>query len=188
MNTRVEQEGKKLTTEALSLYESLKDYKIVQPAEYEKASEDLRVAKRLLKAIDEKRREMTRPLDEAKKHIIAFFRPATDKLNQAIALINSEMAAFRRRQAEEAKKKEAELKETGQDSDLVFTPEVKPEIPKTVKIRKVWRFRIKDKSAIKPDFLIPDEKTIGELVRKLHEKAVDIVGGIEVYSEEVSYV
>jgi len=187
MNTQVEQEGKRLTAEAIALYKSLKDYRIEKPAEYEKASEDLKEAKALLRTIDEKRKEMTRPLDEAKKHIIAFFRPATDKLNLAISRINQEMAAFRRRQAEEAKKKEAELKETGQDSDL-FTPEVKPEIPKTVKIRKVWRFRIKDKSAIKPDFLIPDEKTIGELVRKLHEKAVDIVGGIEVYSEEVSYV
>jgi len=183
----IQEPEKKLTEQALKIYEDLKDYKIETADKYELASTDLKRAKELLKAIDEKRKEMTKPLDDAKKRIMAFFRPAQDKLNLIISKINQEMFAYRRKQEEEARKKKEEMEKQAEDD--LFIPEVKPEIPKTeVKVRKVWKFRVKDKTKIKMDFLIPDEKTIGELVRKLKDKAVNIVGeGIEVYYEEVSY-
>ena len=183
----IQEPEKKLTEQALKIYEDLKDYKIETADKYELASTDLKRAKELLKAIDEKRKEMTKPLDDAKKRIMAFFRPAQDKLNLIISKINQEMFAYRRKQEEEARKKKEEMEKQAEDD--LFIPEVKPEIPKTeVKVRKVWKFRVKDKTKIKMDFLIPDEKTIGELVRKLKDKAVSIVGeGIEVYYEEVSY-
>jgi len=184
----IQEPEKKLTEQALKIYEDLKDYKIETADKYELAGADLKKAKELLKAIDEKRKEMTRPLDEAKRKIIGFFRPAQEKLNLIVSKINQEMFAYRRKQEEEARKKREEMEKQAEDDDL-FIPEVKPNIPKTeVKVRKVWKFRVKDKAKIKMDFLIPDEKTIGELVRKLKDKAVSIVGeGIEVYYEEVSY-
>ena len=50
-------------------------------------------------------------------------------------------------------------------------------------IRTVKKFRIKDPKAIKPEFLTPDEKKIGGIVRSMGKGAESVVGGIEVYEE-----
>ena len=50
-------------------------------------------------------------------------------------------------------------------------------------IRTVKKFRFKDTKAVKPDFLMPDEKKIGGIVRSMGRAAEAIVGGIEVYEE-----
>jgi len=185
--TKTEQQ--ELKEQALTLCEGFKGYEVSNSDQYELAAGDLKKAKEMIKALDAKRKEMTKPLDESKKKIMAFFKPATDKLNGAVAIINQAMFVYRRKQEEIAQKQREEIGASSGEEDI-FTPEVKAEIPKTeIKVRKSWKFKIKDKSKIDDKFLIPDEKTIGELVRKIQDKAEYIVGkgSIEIYFEETSY-
>lgn len=180
-------QAKQLTDQALAVCDDLQNYTIATADKYEIAAKDLKMAKEMIKAIDDKRKEMTRPLDESKKKIMDFFRPVTTRLNSVVSKINVEMSSFRRKQEEIARQKnEAADEETGGED--MFVPQAEPAIPKTeVRVRKTWKFKVVDKNKIDAKFLIPDEKTIRELVSKLKEKAVDIVGGIEVYCEETSY-
>lgn len=59
-----------------------------------------------VKAIDEKRKEFTKPLDEAKASVMDAFRPAVDTLNEAKSIIKGKCDAYlqaeQRRRAEEA--------------------------------------------------------------------------------------
>jgi hypothetical protein len=55
-------------------------------------------------------------------------------------------------------------------------------------VRKIWRFRIKNRDLIKDEFWIEDETKIGAIVSKLGPDAASIVGGIEVYQEEIESV
>ncbi len=185
----MDDKAKELTNQATAICEGLKDYSITTPSKYELASSDLKKAKEVIKAIEERRKEMTRPLDESKKKIIGFFKPYVERLNGIVSTINREMSTFRRKQEEEARKKQEELdKQTNKDD--IFTPQAEVEIPKTdIKVRTIWKFKVIDKNKLKPDFLIPDEKSIGEFVRKFKNDAHKWIGegAVEVYTEETSY-
>jgi len=55
--------------------------------------------------------------------------------------------------------------------------------------RKIWKFRLKDRSKINISFLVPDEKAIGALVRsqgKFAEQSIG-AGSIEIYEETKRY-
>jgi hypothetical protein len=62
-----------------------------------------------------------------------------------------------------------------------------PEEPKAagVSARMVSKYRIIDPSAIDRDYLMPDEKKIGQVVRAMGADAERLIGGIEVYEEPV---
>lgn len=179
---------KEITEEVYNFIAPYNNFTITTPSEYEKSSFLIKKLREKVRQIEKKRKDFTQPLLDLKRKWDNLFKKPITILEDIISKINQEMFAYRRKQEEEARKKKEEMEKQAEGDDL-FVPEVKPEIPKTeVKVRKIWKFRIKDKTKIKMDFLVPDEKTIGELVRKLKDKAVNIVGeGIEVYYEEVSY-
>ena len=54
-----------------------------------------------------------------------------------------------------------------------------------VSTKKVWRFEIVDVSAIKREFMVPNETAIRKAVESLNEGAAAVVGGIRVYQETV---
>jgi hypothetical protein len=67
---------------------------------------------------------------------------------------------------------------------------VAPEVQKSkgAVIRKRYGFRIVNPRLVKPNFLKPDDQAIAAVVRASGEKAVDIVGGIEVYEEQSEHI
>lgn len=75
---------------------------------YELAGRDLQSIKARIKAVDEQRKAITRPLDEAKKSVMALFEAPTTFLAKAEALLKDKMLAYseeqeRRRQELQAK-------------------------------------------------------------------------------------
>lgn len=54
-----------------------------------------------------------------------------------------------------------------------------------VSTKKIWQFEIVDASAIKREFLVPNETAIRSAVQSLNEGAVAVVGGIRVWQETV---
>ena len=166
-----------------------KPFEITTPPDYEKASLVLKETKAFLKVVDEKEKEVTAPLNEGIKKARLLFKPMKEKLNTVIYKLNDNMSTFRRKQEEEARKQQEEINKNIKEDDI-FVPVVEPEIPKTeIKIRTNWKFKVIDKSKLKQDFLIPDEKSIGEFVRKFKDDAHKWIGAgaIEIYKEETSY-
>lgn len=65
----------------------------------------------------------------------------------------------------------------------VVLPSNIPNVGKKFYRSEVWRWRYKDPSQVKPEYLAPDTRAIDSAVRHLKKKAETAVGGIEVYSE-----
>jgi len=111
-------EAQKLVTQTeqdLALAES---FSISSNEAYADAGEILKTIKGRYRDIENKRREMTVPLDETKKRIMDFFRPPLDRLASAERLIKGAMLSFtqeqeRVRQAEEARIRELARQEQG---------------------------------------------------------------------------
>jgi len=78
-------------------------YVIDSPELFDAAADDLKGVKAQLKTLEEKRKAMTVPLDNAKKAIMDFFRAPTNYLEQAEQLIKGSMLTYQ--QAEDAKRR-----------------------------------------------------------------------------------
>jgi len=176
------------------------------------AGELLRQGTARLKKLDELRTDKTRPLDKLKKDWIAFFdqlkmRPEkfTFSLKRKIETYLKSEADKKRIADEEAQKKankEAEkLKATAdfidQSGDIQTAIELRTaadnvlqdvkevEVVKTkgISTRTNWKFRIVAENLIPREYLVPDEKKLGEIART--EKGGVSIAGVEFYSEEV---
>lgn len=121
MNAIVEKPTTELEAEAASVTTMLtwaQQLCVSTAEDYEKAGEGLRRIKARAKALDEKRKELTQPLDALKKKWMDFFRGPQETLAQAEATCKKAMIAYQdeqdrirkeaERQAAEAARKERE--------------------------------------------------------------------------------
>jgi hypothetical protein len=204
------QETKKLVESSNSLAQHYDNFVVTSAAEFSGAGEHLRTIKAQLKTIEEKRLEITRPMDEAKKAVMGFFKPFTDRLSSAEARVKKAMTDWKRdedarireeqrKAAEKAKKEEDKLRaqaeaarEKGKNSraeileeraDMIIPDPIVTSAPKVegISTRTIWKFRIIDPEKIPRTYMTIDEKKIGGVVRALKD-GTDIPG-IEVYSE-----
>ncbi len=67
---------------------------------------------------------------------------------------------------------------------------VPSEVPKQpgLSVRKVWKYRVVNPALHKREFLMLDDKKVNAIVGKLGPDAVSIIGGIEVFQEEVETI
>ena len=72
----------------------LHDLKVTSP-EQQKDAEDLLIsARQAWRQADEKRKELTRPLDDAKQRIIDLFKPYMNRLETGINILNRELTTY----------------------------------------------------------------------------------------------
>lgn len=180
--------------------------------DYELAGEFVRRIARLKKELNETRRSMTRPLDESKKRIMDLFRRPEQQLDEANTAASRKMLAWKqeqdraRREAEaaaaEAARKERERLEKqaaaaakrGQQEKAAALSAAADSMPAApvvhipeataagVSTRQVWKYEIVDKAALPREFMTPDEKAIGAVVRA--RQGDTNIPGVRVYAEE----
>jgi len=85
----------------------------------------------------------------------------------------------------QAMKTEAKREEYRERAEMVSAPvvAVTPEKTSGVKLRESWRFAIEDAAAIPREYLVPDEKAIGAVVRAM--KGRTNIPGVRVWSDLV---
>ena len=135
--------------------------------------------------------EKKRAAEADRKTVMDKIKFFTDKLDHAERQVKNVMSGFvmaeerRRVEAETARRKEEEERrlqtaiDTGNEEILEKPVAVKKETAPTAKgtyTVEVWEYQIADVSRINPDYLIPDEKAIGALVRSQKERAAKILG------------
>lgn len=202
---------------ATAILQDVKTFRIVNNDQYKDAAEMLKKIKAFAKLLDDKRKQITAPLDTAKKVVMDLFRGPTDALSQAESLLKNAMVGYQQEQekirqeqerraqeaarAEEEKQRKAiearaakaeekgniakaeELREKAQEV-FVPRPVVASSLEKCsgVATKKVWKFRVTNKILIPIQYLVPDEKMIGEVVRAT--KGTISIPGVEVYCED----
>lgn len=90
-----------LASETDPILATAQELKIDSPAMYEIAGDELRTIKAKAKALEERRKAITGPMDQAKKEVMDLFRKPLEVLEKAEAALKRTMIAYQ--QAEEAK-------------------------------------------------------------------------------------
>lgn len=88
-----------------------RSYAIDCPESYEAAALDLHAIKARLTELDEQRKSLTRPLDEAKRKIMAFFSPPKELLEEGERVLKGSMLAYQSEQERKRREFEAALRE-----------------------------------------------------------------------------
>jgi len=160
----------------------LHDLKVTSPEEQKNAEDLLISARQAWKEADEKRKQLTRPLDDAKQRIIELFKPYMNRLETGINILNRELTTYHQslialRQEEERRAMEAqaarrrEAEETGE----VVEPAELPRVPNVVKTsrahlgtvtyREDWDVQVVDAAKVPRDLCEPSIPRIRARVR-----------------------
>lgn len=91
---------------ARQLVEAARSFEVVTASDFARAAETLRTIKTRSKEVDEQRKALVRPLDEARKRIQAFFAVPLGFLEEAEKTLKSKMLGYE--QAEERRRLEAQ--------------------------------------------------------------------------------
>jgi hypothetical protein len=162
----------------------------------DKISAAFKTHKMLVKA----KNDMTAPVEAAMvtvKRLIAAFEAEQEQSRREAERAAAEAL---RKQEEERAMREAELLQNAgnaQGAASVIEQAISAPAPVVVvqsnvpqvagkSSRGIWKWRLKDASKLKPQYLIPDEQAIGQVVRALKDKAISAIGegSIEVYEEK----
>lgn len=153
-----------------------KQFEISTADDYERANESLKGIIIKKRELDERRKAITRPIDDAKKRIMDLFQPALKYLEDAEQTIKRDMLVWNREQERLRQEREARLREQQrkereklqqqaekasasgktekaeallQQADMTDGVSVAPATPKTSSsVRKTWQARVTDKAAL----------------------------------------
>jgi hypothetical protein len=155
-------------------------------------------AHRSHKALCVRRDEMTKPVDSAIAAVDAKIGSYLYKQEQERLQREREAQEAAHKAEQDRLLREAQsLSELGrhEESEAVLDEAVNvapppvilaSSVPKVsgVAQRTVWKWRVKDASQVKREYLMPDETKINQLVRALKGSAAATIGGIEVWEEK----
>jgi hypothetical protein len=185
----------------------LQHAKVTDQESLESANKLLVTCKQTIKYVEEHydadltaAQEKKKAAEAERKAVVAEIDRFRVPLTKAESMVKRQMSEYlreqerirqeterKRREEEEAKRIDAAI-ETGReevlDKPIAVEKSPEPELAKGTYTTTVWKYEIVDKQKINPDYLIPDEKSIGSLVRTQKEKAQAILGdGVRVYSD-----
>jgi hypothetical protein len=187
----VEEEMRQETAAAEEVYLGIQEMEIETKEDMDFAAEILGEAKTKRKRIDEKRKEITAPLNTALKAVNELFRPAMDFYDQCERLIKAKISAARM-QAEEAARRAlvaageavAEGSAEGVAQALaVHDAAVQFPVADGIQYRSRWKFEIVDESQIPREYLMPNLALIQGAVT--HKKGATDIPGIRVFEDKV---
>lgn len=169
----------------------LHDLTVTSPEEQKNAEDLLISARQAWRQADEKRKELTRPLDDAKQRIIELFRPYMNRLDTGINILNRGLTTYHQslvalRQQEEQRAMETqaarmrEAETTGEIVEPLQAPNV-PDVAKTsranlgtITYRDIWDVRVVDATKVPRDLCEPSLP----LIRARIKSGVTIIPGV----------
>ena len=119
---------------------------IATEADCAAATAEMNACAKRLKELDALRKSITKPMDEAKKAVMALFNPVTEKYTQAVAIYKAGIADYQRRI--EAEAMAARLAAEAAAASIVATPVVSA--PKKIEgatVRKKLKAEVTDLAA-----------------------------------------
>jgi hypothetical protein len=164
-DTSLATETQNEATTATQVRDELRLLPVVTSEQITFASELLVDVKGRLKELDERMREITRPLNEALKSTRDLFRPALDAYGEAEAILKQKIAAAHAAIAAENRRAMLAAQAAMQAGDVraaalaTATIAEKPEV-EGVRTRETWTFRVVDARLVPREFLVIDEKKI----------------------------
>ena len=206
-------ESKLYETEAEMFYKDAQSIMINTQADYNNYVHILQMVKGKLKQIDDKRKEITKPLDQAKKSIMDLFRKPLDKLQEVEKIIKNALIIYQdiqeniRKEEEnrlriEAEKERAKLErkaqrieekgdvekaeEIRQEAEIIQAPIVAPKIDKVagISFREKWYAKITNFKILPDEYKLPDMQLLNKIAQSSQGKLQ--IAGVEFRSEKIA--
>jgi hypothetical protein len=152
------------------------------------AADLIREVKAKHKELDDRRKEVTGPLNTTVKTINGWFKPALDALENAEKKLKAKVALYmteREKAAREALALAAAA-QTAQEATAALAAAPTPAaMPQGVSMRMIWKFRIVDESAVPARFCSPDPNKIDAEMRGSvrDDGAPTPIPGVEFFQE-----
>lgn len=166
----VRKESEQAELEA-SVWEHASDHMLIETdGQYTMAVECLREVKDKMNTLEEQRKQATKPLMEAKRAVDTWFKPAGESLRKAERSIKRAIAKFHDVRKAESKKVLEEVSQAVKAGNQeIATARLKalPANTDKVSTRESWKFEVSNVSLLPREYLTPDLKKIGAVVRTL---------------------
>lgn len=151
----------------------------------EEAYNALKEIKKAIKTIEDKRKEITQPLNASLKATNAMFKKLSEPFLVADKTLRGKVEDFHQIQEEKAEKErqrrekiQAAHAAKGHETHEITEPEV--EVSKSTVTAKRWTFEVVDESKIPREYLIVD----GTAVRKAIRNGVREIDGLDIFQVE----
>lgn len=157
----------------------LRDLPLTTQAEYEEHGAWLLEAQARVKAIEERRTTITKPMLAAKQAVDDFFREASEPYAAVVAVIKQKVGAF------ELATKAAQV-QAAQDvaAGVPGAELVVPVAPvRGVSVKEVWKWRVHDGAKVPREFLCIDERALDGHVRAAGDAAPGPIAGVVFYKD-----
>lgn len=172
------------------LYE-VSEINIASMDDYSRAGDIAKQAANKIKRLDEKRKEYTAPLDEAKKRIMADFNQVIKPLQDFVDALKQKMIVFYR---DEQKRRDDEQKRIEQEALQKATENKQSEVVvpvvndiktqrgdvATTTVKKIWTFEVVDPAIVPVTYMTIDARKINDAIRD----GVREINGIRIYQTE----
>ena len=126
--------------------------------------------KQAIKTIEDKRKEITAPLNASLKAVNAMFKRLSTPFIEADRIVRNKVLDFRQAQEEKAQKKlerrqkiQAAHEAKGHEVHEITQPKV--EVAKTTVTTKRWTFEIVDVNKVPREYLVLDSTTVNKAIR-----------------------
>lgn len=177
-----------------------KDTVIVNQLQYEQTAEWVREIEKFSFELEKRRKEITKPLDEAKKSCLDLFRTPVERCALIADSLRAKMMAFATKMEQERieaqrkleleaekKAKKAEAKGNVEKAeelrrDVAIAPHALASSPSVSMVKK-WKFKVKEIALVPEAFIVKsvDEKMVQAYIEKNEDKAS--IAGIEIWFE-----
>lgn len=179
------------STQAEAVLSQINEFEIVTKDDLVFAAEVLVETKTSMKRIDDKRKEITGPLNEALRAANALFKPVITFYEKCEKILKQKIAAAHTQAGSEAKaalESAAEAAAAGDGTGVTEALQAHDdavEFPETdgIQYRKVWKFEITDESQIPREFMTPNTLLISGVV--LNKKGATNIPGVRVFEDKI---
>lgn len=172
---------------------------------YNQAADLAKFISEAVKTIESERKRITQPLNESLKATNKLFANLSSPLEAALAVTKGKILKYKleedRRAREELERKKAEALAAEAEAirnnepvplEVVANLDAMAPVPTTaarggfgsVSTQKRWTFRVTDKLAVPPVYLLVDEKRVNQAIRD----GMREIPGLEIYQEEIAVV
>jgi len=145
----------------------------------------LRQIKQAIKTIEDKRKEITKPLNASLKATNSMFKKLAQPFVEADGIVREKVMDFRQEQEEKAQKElerrekiQAAHKKKGHEIHEIIEPEA--EVSKVTTVAKRWTFEVVDVNKVPREYLVLDNVAVNKAVRN----GVREIDGLDIFQVE----
>lgn len=164
-------------------------FQITTDAEQDFAAQLLHEVKAEWTLVEEKRKKITKPLDEAKRETQAVFKPVLEALKTVETALKDKIAGYMqaKQNANVAALQTASHAPSAMAASQSMGLYEPVQAPQGVSVRQVWKFEVTDPELVPRHLCSPDMKKIQEELGKKSDKygQPDLIPGVRVYQEAV---